>query len=79
MSYDALYGCADFDGMSDEEIVAAAKAGNDGATEYRIEKYKILVKSRARTYFLIGAAQIYSGHIHLAAFPVYIHLKRHLG
>ena len=49
MSYDALYGCADFDGMSDEEIVAAAKAGNDGATEYIIEKYKNLVKSRART------------------------------
>ena len=57
MSYDAQCGCADFNGMSDEEIVSAAKAGNDSATEYIIEKYKNLVKSRARTYFLIGAAQ----------------------
>ena len=57
MSYDAQCGCADFNGMSDEEIVSAANAGNDSATEYIIEKYKNLVKSRARTYFLIGAAQ----------------------
>ena len=57
MSYDAQCGCADFNGMSDEEIVSAAKAGNDSATEYIIETYKNLVKSRARTYFLIGAAQ----------------------
>lgn len=55
MSYDAECSRICFDRLSDEEIVAAAQNGNDSATEYIIGKYKNLVKSRARTYFLIGA------------------------
>lgn len=44
-----------FKSLSDEEIVIMAKSGNSAATDYIIEKYKNFVKSRARTYFLIGA------------------------
>ena len=55
MSYDAECSHVCFDRLSDEEIVAAAQNGNNSATEYIIGKYKNLVKSRARTYFLIGA------------------------
>ena len=41
--------------MSDEEIVAFAKADNDVALEYLINKYKNIVKCKARSYYLIGA------------------------
>lgn len=44
-----------FKALTDEEIVAMSKSGNSAATDYIIEKYKNFVKSRARTYFLIGA------------------------
>lgn len=44
-----------FETMEDEEIVIMAKNGDEYATDYIIEKYKNFVKSRARTYFLIGA------------------------
>jgi RNA polymerase sporulation-specific sigma factor len=41
--------------FSDEEIVIAAKDGDNKALECIIEKYKGFVKAKARTYFLIGA------------------------
>ncbi|HOJ11996.1 MAG TPA: RNA polymerase sporulation sigma factor SigH [Clostridiales bacterium] len=41
--------------MDDEEIVIAAKAGNEKALNYLIYKYKNFVRAKARTYFLIGA------------------------
>ncbi len=41
--------------MPDEEIVSHAQAGDNKAVEYILEKYKGLVKARARAYFLIGA------------------------
>ncbi|MEW8974489.1 MAG: RNA polymerase sporulation sigma factor SigH [Tissierellaceae bacterium] len=41
--------------MEDEDIVDAAKVGNPFALEYLIDRYKNFVKSKARTYFLIGA------------------------
>ncbi len=41
--------------MTDEEIVLLAQAGDSFAVDYILEKYKSLVKARARTYFLIGA------------------------
>lgn len=44
-----------FKSMSDEEIVLKAKSGDVPATDFIIEKYKNFVKSKARTYFLIGA------------------------
>lgn len=39
----------------DEEILKEAKAGNDQALEFLINKYKSFVRAKARTYFLIGA------------------------
>jgi RNA polymerase sporulation-specific sigma factor len=39
----------------DEEIVIDAKKGNVRAQEYLISKYQNFVKSKAKSYFLIGA------------------------
>ncbi|GAA0079304.1 RNA polymerase sporulation sigma factor SigH [Clostridium weizhouense] len=39
----------------DEEIVLEAKKGNTRAQEYLISKYENFVKSKAKSYFLIGA------------------------
>src|SRR5512138_1446015 len=41
--------------MPDEEVVAYARAGNRRATEHLIGKYRHLVESKARCYFLAGA------------------------
>lgn len=46
---------ASFASKTDEETVALAQEGDIGATEYLLDKYKSLVKARARAYFLIGA------------------------
>ncbi len=39
----------------DEDIIRDAKAGDDKALEFLINKYKSFVRAKARTYFLIGA------------------------
>ena len=44
-----------FEGMLDEEIVIAAQNGNVRSQEYLITKYESFVKSKARSYYLIGA------------------------
>lgn len=44
-----------FKNMLDEEIVLMAKEGNEKAEEYLIQKYQSFVKSKAKSYFLIGA------------------------
>ena len=44
-----------FENKSDEEIVIEAKSGNNRAQEYLISKYENFVKSKAKSYFLIGA------------------------
>lgn len=44
-----------FSSMTDEQLASLAQNGDTFALEYILEKYKGLVKSRARTYFLIGA------------------------
>ncbi len=41
--------------MMDEDVILDAKAGNEKALEYLINKYKSFVRAKARTYFLIGA------------------------
>ncbi len=41
--------------MQDEDIVALVKDGDDLAQEFLIVKYKNFVRSKARSYFLIGA------------------------
>ena len=44
-----------YDSFTDEEIVEKAKAGDNEGLEYLINKYKNFVRSKARSYFLIGA------------------------
>ncbi len=45
----------EFENKSDEEIVIEAKSGDNRAQEYLISKYENFVKSKAKSYFLIGA------------------------
>jgi len=45
----------EFDTMPDEEIVRHAQAANGAALEYLLNKYKNFVRTKARSYFLIGA------------------------
>ena len=40
--------------MCDEEYVLRAKNGDDGACEYILNKYKPMVRSVSRAYFLLG-------------------------
>ncbi len=44
-----------FGDKSDEDIVALAKEGDKVAMEYQLSKYKNFVRSKARSYFLVGA------------------------
>lgn len=44
-----------YDEMMDEEVVELAKKGDTRAEEYLINKYKNYVKSKSKSYFLIGA------------------------
>ena len=48
-------GATDLEHLTDEEIVSLAKNGDTIALEFLISKYKNFVRSKARTYFLIGA------------------------
>ena len=41
--------------MPDEDVVSLCRAGDTVAVEYLLNKYKNFVRSRARSYFLIGA------------------------
>ena len=45
----------DFDNMTDEEIALLAQQGDADASEYLLNKYKNFVRSKARSYFLVGA------------------------
>ena len=45
----------EFKDKSDEEVVSEAQKGNNRAQEYLIAKYENFVKSKAKSYFLIGA------------------------
>ncbi|MBQ7849514.1 MAG: RNA polymerase sporulation sigma factor SigH [Clostridia bacterium] len=42
-------------GLPDEEIVALCRTGDSVAVEFLLNKYKTFVRSKARSYFLIGA------------------------
>ena len=44
-----------FENMTDEELVRLAQEGDNDALEYLLNKYKNFVRSKARSYFLIGA------------------------
>ena len=41
--------------MTDEEVIVYARAGHSSAVDYLMTKYRHLVESKARTYFLAGA------------------------
>lgn len=45
----------EFEEKNDEEIAIEAKGGNVIAQEYLINKYESFVKTKAKSYFLIGA------------------------
>lgn len=53
VSYEEL--SSEFESRTDEEIVIEARSGNDRALEYLLIKYQNFVKSKAKSYFLIGA------------------------
>jgi RNA polymerase sporulation-specific sigma factor len=44
-----------FNTMQDEEVVRIAKDGNTVATEFLIMRYRSLVESKAKAYFVVGA------------------------
>jgi len=44
-----------FEGKTDDEIVLEARNGDERALEYLLRKYQNFVKSKAKSYFLIGA------------------------
>ena len=44
-----------FEGMTDEQIVELAQKPDGKALEYLLNKYKNFVRTKARSYFLIGA------------------------
>ncbi len=44
-----------FENIPDEEIALLAQEGDDQASEQLLNKYKNFVRSKARSYFLIGA------------------------
>ena len=44
-----------FGSLTDEEIVALCHQGDNTAEEFLLNKYKNFVRSKARSYFLIGA------------------------
>ena len=45
----------DYDGLSDEQLVKLSIAGDVIATECILARYKNLVRSKSRMYFLVGA------------------------
>ena len=52
---DKLYLIEQFEKMSDEQLVEQVHQGNTDALDYLITKYRLFVKSKAKSYFLIGA------------------------
>ena len=43
-----------FSNYTDNQLLALSHQGNDSATDYLLEKYKALVRKKARTLYLIG-------------------------
>lgn len=54
--HNAPHGAAlPYEDMADEDVVALCREGDEIAVEYLLNKYKNFVRSKARSYFLIGA------------------------
>jgi RNA polymerase sporulation-specific sigma factor len=41
--------------MADREVVSRAQRGEDQAAEFLLYKYRNLVKTKVKSYFLVGA------------------------
>ena len=54
-----------FADMTDEQVVGLAQQGDSVASEYLLSKYKNFVRSKARSYFLIGADHEEIGRAHV--------------
>ena len=52
---DKMHVIEQFEKMSDEQLVEQVHQGNTDALDYLITKYRLFVKSKAKSYFLIGA------------------------
>lgn len=53
---DVTVGCASrFHYMQDEEVVTLAREGTYGAAEFIINRYRWMVESKAKAYFVLGA------------------------
>lgn len=52
---DKMHVIEQFENFSDEQLVEQVHLGNTDALDYLITKYRLFVKSKARSYFLIGA------------------------
>ncbi len=52
---DKMHVIEQFEKMSDEQLVEQVHQGNADALDYLITKYRLFVKSKAKSYFLIGA------------------------
>ena len=50
-----MYTTQDFEAMADEQVVSLAQGADGAALEYLLNKYKNFVRTKARSYFLIGA------------------------
>ncbi len=50
-----MYTIHDFESMADEQVVKLAQDADGAALEYLLNKYKNFVRTKARSYFLIGA------------------------
>ncbi len=46
---------ADYERLADEDLAELSAGGDKKATEYILTRYKNLVRSKARMYFLVGA------------------------
>jgi len=45
----------EFENLSDAQVIELAQAGIEGAAEFLLYKYRNLVRSKVRSYFLVGA------------------------
>ena len=50
-----MYNQSRFEDMADEQVVRLAQDADGAALEYLLNKYKNFVRTKARSYFLIGA------------------------
>ena len=64
-----------YDGIKDEELISRFKNGESEILDYLMEKYKNMVRKKARTMFLIGGENddlIQEGRL----LPVYVWTDR---